>query len=998
MKNPAKNIFNIPASLPFAKTLAQTLLKQTQAQKEQLSRILILLPTRRACRVLQDSFIELHDNKPLLLPRMQPIGDLDEEELSLSIMAQGTSTEIISLPPAMSSFKRQILLARLVQKFHPDHTHEQALKLAHTLGRLMDQIYTENLHLSDLKTLVPEEFAEHWQITLKFLEIISEYWPQILKEQGMIDPADRRNRLILSLAEFWQNHPPAHPVIAAGSTGSIPATAKLLSVIASFDQGQIILPGFDENIDDESWADLNETHPQYGFKQLFTNIDINRKGVRTLDNIEKTDRQIEKDLLAREIMRPPETTQNWVNIRKDKDKIEKLKTSLDNVSILTCQHNRQEAEAISILMRQVLETPDKTACLITPDRSLAAHVSQSCKRWNINIDDSAGEPLSKTQHGVLLQLCVEAILSNFAPLSLLALLKHKFCVLNQPTKIYRNNLENLDYILRGLKPQSGLNGLIHHIEKQDKIDPALQKETIDFLNILQPIFEPLLKLNKGKNHFTTCLKTHLEICETLAETQNHSGAQALWKGENGHHASLFLTGLFDHTQDLVIEGLEDYIGILNHFMEQTQIRPNFGTHPRLQLLGQLEARLINADLVILGGLNEGTWPSEASPDPWLSRPMKKNFGLPSPERAIGLAAHDFVQGLCAENVILTRSIKSQGAPTVPSRWLQRIDAVLEAANINKPQNKTILHWAKNLDHAENIKPATRPAPCPDIAQRPRKLSVTAIETWLRDPYAIYARYILKLKKLEPFEKEFDAAQHGTLLHAIFERFIKETKTALPKTPESSIEHILSIAREELKEHQQNDYIWSFWWPRFSRIAHWFAHHDLQHRENTQNLTTENNAVLRLSEHDFEIRGIADRIDKDNNGHHIIIDYKSGGTFSKTAMQSGELPQLPLEGLMLEKGGFQNIPAGNTSALQYWVLNGSGNSKIINLDKDIKQLIMQAHENLQHLISAYNEKSMPYISLPRADKAPRFNDYEHLCRVREWGVSDDDNNNNETEAA
>ena len=117
----------------------------------------------------------------------------------------------------------------------------------------MDQIYTENLDMADLATLVPENFAEHWQITLQFLEILSEHWPKILAEHHVIDHADRRNRLILALADFWNTHPPIAPIIAAGSPGSLPSTARLLSVISGLPQGRIILPGLDTNCDEESW-------------------------------------------------------------------------------------------------------------------------------------------------------------------------------------------------------------------------------------------------------------------------------------------------------------------------------------------------------------------------------------------------------------------------------------------------------------------------------------------------------------------------------------------------------------------------------------------------------------------------------------------------------------------------------------------------------------------------------------------------------------------------
>ena len=260
MKAQQKTLYTIPAGVPFAKALAQKLLKDTEGSPEKLAQIRILLPTRRACRVLREAFLQMSDGRPLLLPRMQPLGDIDEEELSLSLAGEEGAAQLLALPPAISPLRRQLELARLVAarpdfKQGPDH----ALALAGALSRLMDQIYTQNLNLHDLHKIVPDDFAEHWQITLKFLEILSEAWPLHLQQNGLMDVAERRNRLILALSRLWQENPLAFPVIAAGSTGSIPATADLLSTIAGMKSGSVILPGLDKDMDEESWAAL-EAH------------------------------------------------------------------------------------------------------------------------------------------------------------------------------------------------------------------------------------------------------------------------------------------------------------------------------------------------------------------------------------------------------------------------------------------------------------------------------------------------------------------------------------------------------------------------------------------------------------------------------------------------------------------------------------------------------------------------------------------------------------------
>lgn len=979
MSNRVKNIYNIPAGQPFAKLLAQSLLEETKDQPESLSQILVLLPTRRACRVLQDAFVNLRPENALILPRMQPIGDLDEEELSLSILGQNNAQDSWSLRPAISPLKREILLSTLIQKAHSSYTQDQALMLARTLGRLIDQIYTENLDMADLVSLVPEEFAQHWQITLQFLEILSAHWPSILDEYGMMDLADRRNQLILKLAEHWQGNPPQNPVIGAGSTGSIPSTAQLLSVIAGLPQGRIILPGLDTDGDEETWNTLSETHPQFGLRMLLNAMDTKRQDVQPFIN--EGAQNINREILAREIMRPAETTGQWVNLQSDKQARQHIQNSLEGLSLIICEDGHEEAQTIAVMMRETLETPDKTACLITPDRNLAARVAAACQRWDITIDDSAGQSLKHTGRGIFMRLVIKSIAKDLSPIALLSVLKHSRFAHKH---VSDDDIDALDYALRGRKPAKNFDGLIQHIEKQDRLDTHIKERTLAVLKTLAPAFKPLCTFKNKSTNFAQFLKEHLELCEALSDTKK------LWCGDDGRNASAFFAGLFEHANDIGPVSLEEYASTLEHFMDQVQIRPSFGTHPRLQILGQLEARLIDADLVIMGGLNEGVWPAEPSADPWMSRPMRKSFGLPSAERSIGLSAHDFVQGLCTNNVVITRALREDGAPSVPSRWLQRLDTVLKAAQLEPidKQQSHAQHWARALDHSDAFEPLTAPQPKPPVEARPKRLSVTQIETWLRDPYAIYARHILGLKMLDPLEKPLDAAARGTILHAVLERFVIETKDLWPNDPEKLI---IKLAKDQVKANEPDPQSWSFWWPRFAKTAQWLSAHEHAWREETRNSGTEIRGEMQISTDsgNFTLSAIADRIDTYKDGQAAIIDYKSGGSFSKSGMNDGKHPQLPLEALMLAHGAFTGIAAAQTASLQYWVLSGAGGGKITALDQDLDTLINETRNNLNALITAYNDADMPYLSIPNAAHAPRFNDYEHLARIQEWSVLGDE---------
>lgn len=965
-----QKLFTIPAGIPFAKALASRLLEEHADKPETLPDILILLPTRRACRTLREAFLQLNNGKPIMLPRMQALGDIDEEELSLSIAgAQGTQN-LIGLKPVLPNMQRQILLARAVQK-HEDFPHgfDQALSLAKTLTHLIDQIHTENLDIKDLATLVPEDFADHWQITLDFLKILSEIWPQILDDMGMIDAALRRNLLINALSDFWQDTKPTKRIIAAGTTGSIPATANLLDVIANLPNGQIILPGLDQHIDDESWDSLAESHPQFGFKHLLAHMNILRENVALWPcNIADTDTSKARRILSSELMRPAETTKAWQDLNDSA-----FNEAIENLSLYEADTPQQEAQIIATLMRSILEEPTKTAALITPDRNLAKRVAMACRRWNITIDDSAGLPLTQTPIGRFLMLGIETTAQKLSPVSLLALLKHPLT----HNDLKRNIGEFERTLLRGTKPPAGIDGLHHQATKNEA-----DEETHDFIKKLETLFTPLLELlsNEEKLDFKTLLHAHITLLEAL-----HNGDK-LWSGEDGNAASSILSELLNQAHSFPKIHASEYPQILGQFLNGVTLRPAFGTHPRLQILGQLEARLIDADLVILGGLNEGTWPPDQGHDPWMSRPMRAEFGLPASDRSIGLAAHDFTQGLCAPNVAITRSKLKDGAPTVPARWLQRLQTVLTAAGTDAKSltQNDMAHWVNAIDTAETLEPYARPAPKPPRDVRPRKMAITKIETWLKDPYSIYAHSILKLRTLDPLEKEADAALRGQILHDTLDDFITHHPKIIPHNAEDIL---LQTAQNLVQQENLAEDDWNFYWPRFTKITQQFLGKETEWRESNKPLKTEIKGQLTLSTQsgDFTLYGRADRIDQAETGA-AIIDYKSGGYFAKKGMESGDIPQLPLEALILQGGGFEGIQATACNYLGYWVFNG--NNKHTELT-DPHDMLVDTTEALTDLIDTFDNEDIPYYALPRATKTPRFNDYEHLARTKEWAALDDE---------
>lgn len=970
-------VFTIPPGEAFGLSLARGLLARCSDNPESLSRMLILLPTRRACRNLRETFLDLTNGKPLLLPRMKPLGEVDAEDLTLGWPDLEDVPGALDISPAIPATRRRILLARSILSRAGEGGWEAALSLADTLGHFLDQMLIEERDFTDLSRLVPDNYAEHWQITLDFLEILTTNWPKILQEQGCIDAGLRRRLLMEAQSQSWQLHPPAAPVIAAGSTGSIPVTARLLKVIAGLPQGEVILPGYDVGLI-EGWESLEPSHPQYGFKQLFERMEIKREAVTIWPDAKA---QEGRAVLAREIMRPAASVQRWMDLDPAA-----LTPALGGIALIECDSQREEAGVIALALREALSIPGQTAALITPDRWLAFAVSQQCDRWNIAVDDSAGSTLDNTLPGSFLMLLLECAQENSRPAVLLALLKHPFC---NTDPIATGFLESK--ILRGAKPEAGLNGIKIRFDtwRCENTNHPAEKPIEGLLGIIDPIMRPFLTLCESSEpgDFQIFLDAHLRMAEGFCPPET------LWAGEAGEALAALMSELSQEKAYLGDLTAGDYAGLIASFIKGVTVRPRYGTHPRLMILGQLEARMIHADTVILGGLNEGTWPPDPGHDPWMSRPMRRDLGLPDPERSIGLAAHDFVQSLSAPRVILTRSLKKDGAPTVSARWLQRLETVLEAARIPKNyiQNDAYRQYFHLLDKPEESVFVQRPEPRPPRDKRPKKLSVTKIQTWMEDPYQIYARYVLNLKKLDPLEKPLDAAGRGVLLHRILERFV----TLYPDTvPEGAQEHLETLAQETVRESGFDPGSLTFWWPRFAALAAWFIEKETLWRTEARPLKTEAKGSWDFTTkagRNFTLHGYADRIDRMLGGQgYAVIDYKTGGEFSKGEMTNGKKPQLALEALMLKEGAFAGLPPGAIEALSLWVMKGGKNP---GFSTDVRPLpeetLEQARSALEALVDSFADPSTPYTAQPNPDRLPAFNDYAHLARVKEWAVSSDE---------
>jgi ATP-dependent helicase/nuclease subunit B len=959
--NSTPRCHTISAVAPFAATLADWVTTHYGSDGVEFSRAVILLPNRRACQTLQAAFLERAGGKPMLLPRIQPIGDLNEEDAGFFAFAD-TGTE---LPNAVSPVKRHLLLTQLVMEYekvrrgHMYHA-EQAAELAARLATFLDEVDRERLTLDRLENLVPEELAAHWQQTLHFLKIISVHWPAILQSGNSMDAAKRRERLLSSIASYWRASPPDFPVIAAGSTGSQPATAELLATIAHLPQGSVILSGLDLHMPDEEWKQLQETHPQYGMKQLLAHLKVARNSVTHLENSTK----INADTGLQLIFQPPQATTQWINLKL-------ANTLFANLSLLTADTQLDEARMIAIALRETLETPGKTAALVTPDRALARMVIAQMRRFDIAVDDSAGTPLSETPAGSFLRLIANCVASAAAPVDLLALLRHPLSGAGYDTAECRELSRRLEReLLRGVRHESGIEALC----KATNI-PTVKHWLSQIANQCRQFSEYFVQ--KKPVALSALLSAHIQFAEWLASTDREEGLTRLWQAEEGNALALHLNEIM--TQADILQQIDpmNYPALFNVLLRTQVFRPKYGTHPRLHILSPMEARMQSFDRIILGELSEDVWPMHVTADPWMSKPMRAAFGLPSHERSIGQSALDVYILSHAPEVIWTRSRKIESSPSIPSRWWIRLETLVRNKAPDVFERMTIdtgFEQAKAMHDAPiSVPPLSPPNPVPPLEARPSQLSVTAIDAWIRDPYIIYAKYILKLRPLEDLDQDPDAADFGIIVHRALEQFVKR----YPHTvPDRAYEVLLECGKDAFSEFIDRPAVACLWWPRFASMAEWVIEQEILQRETASHVYSEVTGSwdFPVDSKPFTLTTRIDRLTIENDGRFSLADYKTGTI-------PDESDQLALEALIVQEGKLDIPVTANDSGIHaFWKLSGNAsNCEIAPVESNLQEV----RTRLEQLIRSYRNPMQGYGAQTDPTQKLRHNDYAHLTRRQEW---------------
>ena len=951
-------VYTIPAHRSFADSLAAGLFARHGRDPMALAGGRILLPNNRAVRAMTEAFVRA-SRSGLVLPRLIAIGDPELDDRIGGALDPAAAD--LPVPRAIDPLARQLALAGIVRR--GGEGAAEAIRLAADLARTLDALTIEEVPATKLAEVALDapELAGHWQLSLDRLQAIISLWPIELARRGVIDLTDRRNRLLRATAERWSVRPPSGFTIAAGITTAAPAVAALLRSISRLPEGAVVLPALalDDVLDDEEWEALGpddegrgeESHPQYHLKLLLDRIGLARAEVELWRGGGRAASPAVRGRAVANAMTAADFSDKW-------SRLPPRERRLTGIRAAELADPASEAMAIAIALRQSVETEGRTAALVTPDRLLAARVSALLGRWGIDADDSAGRPLSQAPAGTLMFAIATAAAEGLAPVAMLALVKHPLVGGGEGERQdWLAAARSLDIGLRGPRPPAGLAGLDAHFAGKDA--------------------ETAWSTVRQRLETVDAMSAPLSLSGFAAALRNAATALAgdrAWSGADGRMAAQ-LIGEIEAAPDAATLMLDEaeWVPLLRDLLDARPVRPAYGGHPRIFIWGLLEARLQHADLMILGGLNEGVWPSQPAPDPWLAPKIRAVLGLPGLDFRVGLSAHDFASALGAPRVLITRARRDSKSPTVASRlWLR-----LMAMTGGLARDLTLERYVAAIDDPGEPQPVGRPAPSPPAAERPRKISVTQVDRMKADPFAFYASAMLGLHRLDAVDADHSAAWKGSAVHDVLEHWLRETEC----DPDDLVER----ARTLVAGDAIHPMLRALWQPRLLEAIEWIADQERANRaEGRAPIAAETRGETILG--GVTLHGRADRIDRLSDERLAIIDYKTGQPPQAKAVDAGFALQLGLLGLIARDGGFGDAK-GEPGAHEYWSLardskGGFGKKFAPDAKSGADEFL---ERSLAHFLTAaaeYLTGDKPFTAKLHPAYAP-YGDYDQLMRLDEW---------------
>mgnify|MGYP003146860196 FL=1 len=986
-------VYSIAAHRGFADALVAGLVPRYADDEFGLARLTLLVPSSRARRTISEAFIRHAGEQGtpgLLMPRMAVVGDLDLDETLGPLLDPLGAADI---PRAIEPQRRLFALARLIADTMGDEAPGGAtlLRLARETGATMDRLLVEGVGPEELVgESVLDLFgslSDHWQRSLHLFATVQAKWLEQLQQWDALDAAARRNRLFDWAAARWRAAPPETPIVAAGVTSAAPSLARLLRVVADCDQGAVILPDFDLTMPQAVWDELGRagatpepgatpfaredavTHPQYHLKLLLNRMGIAREEVQPWHRRGIAAAQPERSHALGSLFLPPEASKGWVDLPAEKRR-------LAGVRIMTCANPEEEAQAVALLVREAVEQPEKRVAVVTPDRALARRVVHHLDRWNITADDSGGRPLSQTAAGRLFLMLAEIVAEDAAPVSLMGLLGHPLVDGGMERGVWLRQLRRVERALRGPRKAGGLAPVAAIAARLAQ----RHGRVADWYAAVDQALSPLVAL-----HRQDAIPMHA-LLDALVESGEALCGEKLWAREDGRSLAGFVEELRRHARGAGFALAPGEAAIaLRDAMEQVAVRPPYGGHARVQVLGLLESRMNRAELVICAGLNEGVWPVRGGIDALLAPPVLRALGVPGADFRIGLSAHDLAGALGAPEVVLSRSERDEAGPAIPSRFLLRVQALLGEL-LDRYEDRKTVALARAMTRAPSAPAYPRPAPQPQPEQRKVDISATALDRLLGDPYQFYADRIMGLKDLDALDAEPSAQWQGTVAHTILQRW-HETRERDPAAP------LAPIMQAVLDEENADPLMRGLWQPRLEAALRWIEE-EIGAYDDRRVLAVEKQGAMTFD--GVHVHGRADRIDRLADGSLAIIDYKTGTPPSAARVEAGFALQLGVLGLIAERGGFEGL-AGDAQGYEYWSLGKAKDAEnrygFGYVDVPLKvgrktsgvapeEFLPLTADKLTLAINRFIKGNDSFTARENPDY-PAYDTYDQLMRLDEW---------------
>ena len=952
---------NIPANENFLETLYKYILEEFNYNPIELSDLVVLLPSRRSCNELKKIFLNNSDKKAVLLPNIKAIGDISYDELLLEKIDLNILKQFKEIAKPISNIKYKLLMIKQLLDFRKNLNVEQAVNLSKELNKFLNEVNSNNLDFDNLKNLVDDEYAEHWQKSLDLLQVFGKKWRNYINENNIISNAEYMYKMLDLHTNIYKNRAPKSPILIAGNICNIKKTLELVKALSRYDNTYFVFKGFENVLNNDEFSKINEYHSHFCYLNIVNELKINIKDIKTIENDKIVD-NVSRETIYNSFL-PADLTYKWHCLD--------VKSDLTHIKCVECNDEYEELETTTCYILDYIHNHGMKNIAIITDVDTSRFIENSLKKWNIPYQNTFGNKLIFNELIQFLMLILDTYINDFDIDYLLGLLKNKYTLLGYKDKEELNSILSIfeKNILRGKLNNNGLKSYQKNIENLSEGDE--KNKLIDFINRIKNIFSDFSSFNLKE-----IFENHLDIAIKISSNNDVSRETFFTKAflDNVNNAKVqdILKEFYDNIVDIHLQGIEDYCAIFNYIISELSYTQDYSEDNVVNIISMQEARLINYDLIVINNMIDGNLPKNIPSDPWMSNGMREKFGLPKKEINVGISNFEFIQYLNQKEVLLTYAKKQNNQPTIKSRFLLRLETYLQLYNKNLIDANDFVECVRFLNKSEEKVCIKRPNPIISMNLRPKRLSATNVNNLLlKNPYDIYCKYVLELYPDEDINILQNNIVFGNCVHKIIEEYCKEYNNIQA----DKFEFLQKLGMKLFKEYFfDNDTSILLFFDRFLKIAKDFLVKDEELRKNTYNIITESEGEFNLKNYTFYAR--ADRIEEGENVN--ILDYKTGTPPKPIEVKTGKQIQLSIEALILKNNGFKEIKKTNIGVLQYWDLKKD--NLITIKEEDIDELLRNTEQMLNNIIDYFNDIKTGYkATLKNQDRS----NYLHLSRCNEW---------------